>query len=280
MSKYFCCLIVVVSFFLASADARAQTAGSKEPEIKDLILATTTSTVDTGLLDFLIPIFEKQTGYRVKTIAAGTGQALAMGEKGEADVLLVHAPEAEKKLVDSGLVTNYQLVMHNDFVIVGPATDPAGIKGKQSSDAFKAITQKGSPFVSRGDDSGTHKKELSIWKKAEITLTGAKWYQESGQGMGSTLLMASEKQAYTLTDRGTYLAQKGNIKLDILSEGDKSLLNIYHVMQVNPEKFTKVNGKGSKAFVEFMISPETQKTIGDFGKDRFGQPLFSPDAGK
>jgi tungstate transport system substrate-binding protein len=256
------------------------TAKTAEPETKDLILATTTSTVDTGLLDVLIPIFEKQTGYRVKTISAGTGQALAMGEKGEADVLLVHAPEAEKKLLDSGLASNYQLVMHNDFVIVGPANDPAGIKGKQSVDAFKAIAQKEATFVSRGDDSGTHKSELSIWKKAEIKPAGAKWYQESGQGMGATLLMASEKQAYTLTDRGTYLAQKPNIKLEILSEGDKSLLNIYHVMQVNPEKFSKVNGKGGKAFVEFMIAPETQKIIGTFGKDNFGQPLFFPDAGK
>jgi tungstate transport system substrate-binding protein len=280
MSKCLLCLMLVVTLLLAPAAIRAQTAGGKEPEVKDLILATTTSTVDTGLLDVLIPIFEKQTGYRVKTISAGTGQALAMGEKGEADVLLVHAPEAEKKLVDSGVVSNYQLVMHNDYVIVGPATDPAAIKGQPSSDAFKTIAQKESVFISRGDDSGTHKKELSIWKKAELTPTGKKWYQESGQGMGSTLLMASEKQAYTLTDRGTYLAQKGNIKLDILSEGDKSLLNIYHVMQVNPEKFTKVNGKGSKAFVEFMIAPETQKTTGDFGKDKFGQPLFFPDAGK
>ncbi len=273
-------LMMVMTLFLASAEAGAQGAGVTPPEVKDLILATTTSTVDTGLLDVLIPIFEKQTGYRVKTISAGTGQALAMGEKGEADVLLVHAPEAEKKLVDSGLASNYQLVMHNDFVIVGPAADPAGIKGKSSVDAFKAIVQKEATFVSRGDDSGTHKKELSIWKKAEISPAGTKWYQESGQGMGATLLMASEKQAYTLTDRGTYLAQKPNIKLEILSEGDKSLLNVYHVMQVNPEKFTKVNGKGGKAFVEFMIAPETQKLIGEFGKDKFGQPLFFPDAGK
>ncbi len=273
-------LMMVMALFIALGDAGAQGAGGTQPEVKDLILATTTSTVDTGLLDVLIPIFEKQTGYRVKTISAGTGQALAMGEKGEADVLLVHAPEAEKKLVDSGLVNNYQLVMHNDFVIVGPAGDPAGIKGKPSADAFKAIAQKEATWVSRGDDSGTHKKELSLWKKAEINPAGAKWYQESGQGMGATLLMASEKQAYTLTDRGTYLAQKTNIKLEILSEGDKSLLNIYHVMQVNPEKFTKVNGKGGKAFVEFMIAPETQKIIGDFGKDKFGAPLFFPDAGK
>ena len=273
-------LVMVMALFLALTKVEAQTAGSKAPENKDLILATTTSTVDTGLLDVLVPIFEKQTGYRVKTISAGTGQALAMGEKGEADVLLVHAPEAEKKLVDAGQATNYQLVMHNDFVIVGPASDPAGIKGKASGDAFKAIAEKEATFVSRGDDSGTHKKELSIWKKAEIDPKGKKWYQESGQGMGATLLMASEKQAYTLTDRGTYLAQKANLKSDILSEGDKSLLNIYHVMQVNPEKFTKVNGPGGKAFVEFMIAPETQKIIGSFGKEKYGQPLFFPDAGK
>lgn len=247
---------------------------------KTIILATTTSTVDTGLLDYLVPIFEKQAGYQVKTISAGTGQALAMGEKGEADVLLVHAPEAEKKLVDNGTVINYQLVMHNDFVIVGPAADPAGIKGKPSAEAFKAIAQKETAFISRGDDSGTHKKELSIWKKAEVTPAGAKWYQESGQGMGATLLMASEKAAYTLTDRGTYLAQKANVKLQILSEGDKTLLNIYHVMQVNPAKFGKVNAAGGKAFVEFMIAPETQKKIGEFGKDKYGSPLFFPDAGK
>ena len=281
MSKGLLFVLMLVAILLVPmTGVEAQTAGSKAPENKDLILATTTSTVDTGLLDLLIPIFEKQTGYRVKTISAGTGQALAMGEKGEADVLLVHAPDAERKLVDAGQVNNYQPVMHNDYVIVGPASDPAGIKGQSSGDAFKAIARKEALFISRGDDSGTHKKELSMWKKAEIDPAGKKWYQESGQGMGATLLMASEKEAYTLTDRGTYLAQKPNIKLDILSEGDKSLLNIYHVMQVNPEKFAKVNGPGGKAFVEFMIAPETQKIIGSFGKEKYGQPLFFPDAGK
>lgn len=255
-------------------------AAGTEPQIKDLILATTTSTQDSGLLDYLIPIFEKKTGYRVKTIAVGTGQSLAMGEKGEADVLLTHAEEAEKKVVDSGAVRNYQLVMHNDFVIAGPADDPAGVKGKSSIEALRSIAAKGVIFVSRGDDSGTHKKELSIWKKAELNPHGAKWYLESGQGMGATLLMASEKQGYTLTDRATYLAQKKNLELEILSEGDKTLLNIYHVMEVNPDKFRKVNAEGGKAFVEFMVAPETQKMIADFGKDKFGQSLFFPDAGK
>lgn len=267
-------------FFIAVACFTAIHSHAAQPENKDLILATTTSTVDSGLLDVLNPLFETKTGYRVKTIAVGTGQALAMGEKGEADVLLTHAPEAEKKLVDSGIVTDYQLVMHNDFILVGPPNDPAGIKGKPSEEALKAIASKGAVFVSRGDDSGTHKKELSLWKKAEVTPEGTKWYQESGQGMGATLIMASEKQGYTLTDRATYLAQKANIKLDILSEGDKSLLNIYHVMKVNPEKFTKVNAKGAKAYVDFMVAPEAQKIIGDFGKDKFGQSLFFPDAGK
>ena len=249
-------------------------------ESKDVILSTTTSTVDSGLLDDLIPLFEKKTGFRVKTIAVGTGQALAMGEKGEADVLLVHAPASEKKLVDTGVVINYQLVMHNDFIIVGPAVDPAKIKGKTAADAYKAIDASGAVFVSRGDDSGTHKKELSLWKDANVVLTGKTWYQESGQGMGATLLMASEKAGYTMTDRATYLAQKANVKLEILSEGDKPLLNIYHVMQVNPEKFSKVNAAGAKAFVEFMIAPETQKVIGEFGKDKYGASLFFPDAVK
>lgn len=273
-------LMVLAGLFAVNSSGVARSQGTPEPKVKDLILATTTSTVDTGLLDVLNPLFEKKTGYRVKTISVGTGQALAMGEKGEADVLLTHAPAAEKPLVDSGAVVNYQLVMHNDYVIVGPPDDPAGIKGKPSGDAMKAIAAKESLFVSRGDDSGTHKKELSIWKGAGVTPAGAKWYQETGQGMGATLRMASEKAAYTLTDRGTYLAQKGSLKLDILSEGDKSLLNIYHVMEVNQQKFAKVNAVGAKAYVEFMIAPETQKMIGEFGKDKFGQPMFFPDAGK
>jgi len=262
-------LMLAVNVSLASA-----------AESTDVILSTTTSTVDSGLLDDLIPRFEKKTGFRVKTIAVGTGQALAMGEKGEADVLLVHAPASEKKLVDAGVAINYQLVMHNDFIIVGPAADPAKIKGKTAADAYKAIDAGGAVFISRGDDSGTHKKELSLWKDANVVPTGKPWYQESGQGMGATLLMASEKAGYTLTDRATYLAQKANVKLEILSEGDKPLLNIYHVMQVNPEKFSKVNAAGGKAFVEFMIAPETQKVIGEFGKDKYGASLFFPDAVK
>ncbi len=273
--------IILASFFLlgvaAGCGQQKQAAG---PEVKNVILATTTSTQDSGLLDALIPEFEKKTGYKVKTIAVGTGQALAMGEKGEADVLLVHAPAAEKELVDSGVGINYRLVMHNDFIVLGPPDDPAGIKSAAGTlDAFKKIATTQSTFVSRGDESGTHKKEQSIWTKAGIEPAG-KWYQQSGTGMGNTLNIASEKRACTLSDRATYLAQKKNVKLDILYQGDKTLLNIYHVMQVNPEKFDKVNAAGGKAFVEFMVSPQTQKIIGDFGVDKFGEPLFIPDAGK
>ncbi len=253
------------------------------PANPNVILATTTSTQDSGLLDVLIPAFEKNTGYKVKTVAVGTGAALAMGTKGEADVLLVHAPASEKPLVDDKTAINYQLVMHNDFIIVGPASDPAGIKGKTSAsltDVMKAIADSKSMFVSRGDDSGTDKAEKALWKKANITAEGSTWYIESGTGMGQTLTIASDKGAYTLSDRATYLATKQNLKLEILRQGDASLLNIYHVMQVNPEKFPKVNKDGAKAFVDFMVSADTQKMIGEFGKDKYGEALFFPDAGK
>lgn len=249
-------------------------------ENRDVILSTTTSTMDSGLLDVLIPMFEKKTGYRVKPISVGTGQALALAERGEADVVLAHAPEAEKKLVDAGHVINWSLVMHNDFVIVGPASDPAKVKGiTKTADAMRRIAEAKATFISRGDDSGTHKKELSLWKSAGIALSGA-WYQEAGQGMGQTLNIASEKEAYTLTDRGTYLSLKRNLRLEILHEGDAPLLNIYHVMNVNPAKHPKVNAAGGKAFVDFMVSPEAQSVIRTFGVEKYGSPLFFPDAGK
>lgn len=246
-----------------------------------VILATTTSTQDSGLLDVLIPIFEQKTGYRVKPVAVGTGQALALGERGEADVLLTHAPESEKKLVESGAVVNYQLVMHNDFVLVGPPEDPAGVRGlKESAAAFRRIAEQGALFVSRGDESGTHKKEQAIWQQAGIDPEGKPWYHSSGSGMGQTLRIASEKGGYTLTDRATYLSLRPNLNLEILLEGEPGLLNVYHVMQVNPERFPRVNAEGARAFVEFMVSPEGQKLIGEFGVDKYGQPLFFPDAGK
>jgi len=193
---------------------------------KNVILATTTSTQDSGLLDVLIPMFEKKTGYFVKTIAVGSGQAMAMGQKGEADVLLVHSPAAEKKFVADGNGINRRLVMHNDFIVVGPASDPAKIKGgKTTVDAFKKIAASQTPFISRGDNSGTHAKEKDVWKAAALKYEGEKWYQQTGLGMGQTLNVASEKKAYTLADRGTYLALKNKLDLDILAEGDAILLN-------------------------------------------------------
>jgi tungstate transport system substrate-binding protein len=248
---------------------------------KNIILATTTSTQDSGLLDILIPIFEKKTGYFVKTIAVGSGQAMAMGQKGEADVLLVHSQEAEKKFMTEGNGINRRLVMHNDFIILGPPVDPATAKmSKSSMETFKKIALSKSLFMSRGDNSGTHAKEKSIWKAAGINPEGQKWYQQTGLGMGQTLSVAAEKKAYTLADRGTYLALKKTLGLDILNEGDTLLLNVYSVIQVNPAKFPKINTDGAKAFADFMVAKDTQKLIGKFGVEKFGSPLFFPDAGK
>jgi tungstate transport system substrate-binding protein len=248
---------------------------------KTIILATTTSTQDSGLLDVLIPVFEKKTGYFVKTIAVGSGQAMAMGQKGEADVLLVHSPAAEKKFVAEGYGINRRLIMHNDYIIVGPPEDPAKIKGlKSASESFKRIASAKALFLSRADKSGTHSKEMDIWKKAGLNPEGEKWYQQTGLGMGQTLNVTAEKKGNTLADRGTYLALKKNLGLDILVEGDAILLNIYHVIEVNPAKWPKVNGPGGKAFADFMVSKETQETIKTFGVDKFGSPLFFPDVGK
>lgn len=256
-------------------------AAKAAPKQKNIILATTTSTQDSGLLDKLIPIFEKKTGYFVKTIAVGSGAAMKMGEKGEADVMLVHSPDAEKKFIADGFGINRQLVMHNDFIIVGPADDPAKIKGmKSSAEAIKLIAKTEGLFLSRGDNSGTHAKEKGLWKKANVNPVGQKWFQETGLGMGQTLNVAAEKKGYTLTDRGTYLAMKKNLNLDILVEGDAALLNIYHVIEVNSAKWPKANAAGAKAFAAFMVSKQTQSIIKTFGIDKFGSPLFFPDAGK
>jgi tungstate transport system substrate-binding protein len=256
----------------------AGAADEAEPQNTTVILATTTSTQDSGLLDVLVPLFEQQSGYFVKIIAVGTGQALKMGERGDADVLLVHAPSAEQELVESGAAVDRRLVMYNDFVIVGPATDPAGIRGMAlAGEAFGQIADSGAPFVSRGDDSGTHKKELSIWQEESISPEVTQ-YLESGQGMGATLRIASEKEAYTLTDRATFLAQSDTLDLEILVEGDAALLNIYHVMSVNPERWPAVNDAGASSWSEFLTSEETQIVIGRFGTEEFGQPLFFPAA--
>jgi len=255
-----------------------QDTSKDQPQNKDIILATTTSTQDSGLLDVLVPIFNEQTGYTVKTVAVGTGKALEMGQRGDADVLLVHAPASEKPLVDSKVAINYQLVMHNDFVLLGPPSDPAEVKGTTDiAEAFQKVADSGALFISRGDDSGTNKKELAIWKNTDIEPKAQQWYQETGQGMGASITVANEKQAYILSDRGTYLAQSKNIDLQVVSEGDEVLKNIYHVMQVNPEKFERINAEGAQAFVEFMIDKDTQEIIKEFGVDKYGQPLFFPD---
>lgn len=255
-----------------------RSAGPENPS-KSIILATTTSTQDSGLLDALVPAFEKQTGYTVKVIAVGTGAALAMGRKGDADVLLVHDPAAEMSLVASGDVVERRLVMHNDFILVGPADDPAQAKDTPILEAFRRIYKAKALFLSRGDDSGTHKKERELWTSSSLSPGGA-WYQETGQGMGATLKIASEKGAYTLADRGTYLAMGANLHLVIISEGDPRLYNVYHVMVVNPQKHPLVNVVGARAFAAYLTSPEAQSLIGRFGQERFGQPLFFPDADK
>jgi tungstate transport system substrate-binding protein len=255
-------------------------AEAAESKAKNVILSTTTSTQDSGLLDVLVPLFEKQTGYSVKTVSVGTGQALALAAKGDADVALVHAPSLEKKYVADGKLLNRRLVMYNDFVIIGPKDDSAKIKpAKTALAALKLIEQSKSPFVSRGDNSGTHNLEKTLWKEAGI-LPNGDWYIEAGQAMGTTLGIANERNAYTITDRGTLLALRNRVTLPILVEGDKVLLNIYSVMEVNPANGPRVNTAGGKAFADFMVSPQAQNAIKSFGVDKFGQPLFVPVAGK
>jgi tungstate transport system substrate-binding protein len=251
------------------------------PANPTMILATTTSTQDSGLLDELIPAFEAATGYTVQVVAVGSGAALKMGEEGNADVLLVHSPSAEKTFMENGFGADRRLVMHNYYIIVGPASDPAGIKSAASTvDAFQKIAASGAQFISRGDGSGTNTMELALWTKADITPAGQAWYVETGQGMGPTLTIASEKDAYTLTDRATFLANQANLQLDMLYQNDSALLNAYHVIVVNHDKWPGTNLEGATAFADFIVSPAGQAIINAFGVDKYGQQLFIPDAGK
>jgi tungstate transport system substrate-binding protein len=246
---------------------------------RDVIFATTTSTQDTGLLDVLLPVFQKRTGLFVKVIAVGSGQAMALGERGEADVLLVHSPDAERQFMDRGFGVHRTLVMHNDFVLVGPGSDPAKIRGmKSASQAFKKIAAAGALFIGRGDRSGTDVKEQKLWKSAGVSPGRMKWYQQTGLGMGHTLSVASEKSGYTLSDRSTYLSMKKSIALTILLEGDPDMKNVYHVIEVNGAKWPKVNAGGARAFANFLVSKGAQELIGNFGREKFGAPLFFPDA--
>jgi tungstate transport system substrate-binding protein len=248
---------------------------------REIILATTTSTRDAGLLDTILPDFERATGYQVKVIAVGSGQALALGRRGDADVVLAHAPEAERLLADSGFVLRRRLVMHNDFLIVGPVGDPAGLRGlTDARAAMRRLAAGSGAFVSRGDQSGTNQLELKLWRLIGASPAGAAWYVESGQGMAATLQMADEKRAYTITDRATYLAWRDKLALIPVVQGDSLLYNVYHVMEVNPDNAPRVNVAGARTLADWFVAPATQRRIGEFGRSRFGQSLFVPDAGK
>jgi tungstate transport system substrate-binding protein len=245
----------------------------------EIICASTTSTENSGLFGYILPLFEKKTGIKVKVVARGTGAAIEMGKRGDADVAFVHAKEQELKAVEEGFFVNRHDVMYNDFVIIGPTDDPARIKGtKSAADTFKKIAAL-SKFVSRGDNSGTNTKELAIWKKVGVEPKGQKWYLEVGQGMEKTQRIANEKRAYTLTDRGTWLATKDKDKLEmiIVLEGDPVLFNQYGVMAVNPEKYKHVKYKEAMEFVNWLISKDGQQAIASF-KDKNGNPLFIPNA--
>jgi len=269
-----------ILILLGLALTLAPAALAQAPASRTVILSTTTSTQDSGLLDVLVPLFEKSTGYSVKTISVGTGQALALAARGEADVTLAHAPALERTYVGGGKMHNRRLVMYNDFLLIGPESDPAKIRGDKSvTAALKKIADAKARFVSRGDKSGTHTLELALWKAAGIT-PDAPWYIESGQGMGATLGIANDRQGYTVTDRATMLAFARRVDLKPMVEGDRLLLNIYSVMEVNPANGPKVNAAGGKAFADFMLSPQTQAVIKTFGVDRYGQPLFVPIAGR
>lgn len=271
-------LATILAGMLAALPLAGQAQDATPRVAGDVILATTTSTADTGLLDALAPIFKEETGYTLKPIAVGSGAALELGEKGEADVLLVHSPAAEVAFMDAGFGTERRTVMYNDFVIVGPASDPAGIAGASGAGAaMQRIADSASPFVSRGDDSGTHALEKKLWATIGLTPEGG-WYTEAGSGMGDTLNIASERQAYTIADRGTFLALKDRLDLEVLVEGDPALLNIYHVILTNPGNGQHIDTTGGNAFLDFLLEPSTQAFIGDFGVKEFGEPLFTPCA--
>lgn len=239
-----------------------------------LTLATTTSTQDTGLLDALLPTFKKQTGMEVKVIAVGTGQALALARRGDADVVLVHSRKTEDQFVAGGFGVHRRDVMYNDFVLVGPAHDPTRVSDeRRAAVAFAKIAQAHATFISRGDESGTHQKEQELWQAAQVKPAGD-WYLSAGSGMGETLRLADEKNAYTLSDRGTFLAQRKSLRLTILLQGDPALFNPYAVIAVNPKKFSHINYDGAMRSIHFLPSPPAQRVIADFGRKKFGQPLF------
>jgi tungstate transport system substrate-binding protein len=247
---------------------------SSSPENQSLTLATTTSTRDTGLLDLLVPLFQTKTGIEVKVVAVGSGQALELGRRGDADVLLVHDPVGERRFMEEGFAAQRHAVMYNDFVLVGPAGDPANLKGERKiAEAFSRISRRGALFISRGDESGTHQKEKAIWRQAGIEPQGD-WYLRARAGMGQVLRMASEKRAYTLSDRGTFLAQQKGIDVEILCEGDPLLVNPYSVIVISRDRHPHVRSESARKFADFLLSAEGRKAIAEFGKDKYDQPLF------
>ncbi|MFZ5966381.1 MAG: substrate-binding domain-containing protein [Bacillota bacterium] len=279
------CLLLILSVMAGCAKPEPQTPETpvtEEPKVENssIIMATTTSTENSGLLDYLLPVFQEDTGIEAKVVAVGTGQALKMGEDGEADVLLVHAKSSEEEFVKAGHGLERFDVMYNDFVLIGPKEDTLNLKETAAADIAKALTlisEKQGKFVSRGDDSGTHKAELKLWKAAGIEPTG-EWYVSAGKGMGDTIQMANEMLGYTLSDRATYLSMKDKLDLEIVVEGDTKLFNQYGVIAVNPNKNDKINHEGAQKFVEWILSEKGQKLIGEFGKAEFGEPLFIPNA--
>lgn len=277
-------LILLMMFLMSVIAGCGNKAPQEDPQAKapadpQIKLATTTSTNDSGLLDAILPDFEKETGYEVDVIAVGTGAAINHGENGDVDVILVHSRAAEDKFVAEGFGKNRKDVMYNDFLFIGPKDDPAGIKGGNDAvEALKKIAEAKATFVSRGDNSGTHKKEVKLWKEAGIENPEGDWYKSVGKGMGDTYRMTNEMQAYTLIDRATYLFNRDKYELEAMVEGDELLFNPYGVIAVNNEKYPEVNHEGAMAFINWITSDKTQKMIGEYGKDQFGQALFVPDA--
>jgi len=289
--------LLVLSLFTGCTGKKEEPAGTaddnekiveenEEKEKREIILSTTTSTEDSGLLDYLLPKYEEETGIDVKVVAVGTGKALQMGKDGDADVLLVHAKESEEEFVDEGYGLGRDDVMYNDFILVGPKDDPLELKTNTPDNILEGlenIAEKEYEFVSRGDDSGTHKKELSIWEEADIDPEGKNFYIEAGSGMADVLKITNEKNAYTITDRATYLSMKDTLDLEIAIEGDENLFNQYGVIVVNTEKMPedkkdRINVEGAKKFKEWLLSDEVQKLIGEYGQEEFGMPLFVPNA--
>ncbi len=268
-------LLTLVTSLVLAATVHAR---AGRPAQSAIILATTTSTQDSGLLDVLVPRFEKERGIAIKVIAVGSGAALRMAARGDADVILVHAPAAERRYVEAGDLVDGRAVMHNDFVITGPGDDPAGIRALTSvNDVMRALATRGA-FVSRGDDSGTHSQELALWAAAGIDPRSIQRREETGQGMGATLSIADQRRAYTLTDRGTYLSLRRRLKLAILFQGDASLRNLYHVYAVNPAKNPRIQRDAARTFIDFLVSPPIQQAIADFKRAEYGESLFFPDA--